>query len=183
MTIRLAFTTEKDLEKKPATYLMLSSFPDSEEPFGLGLGAKRRTFHFAHRLLSALEPAQFHNIFLHDLETELEQGRDVAIDIPDDQAAAIGMLPDRQGFRWVRVTIRKVMLGDGRYRFTESFRDDAQEVAGSGLETLDMLETRVREFVALDWKQIDERLQTAEEWSGVFNLPVETVRFIFEGEK
>jgi hypothetical protein len=181
MTIRLAFTTEKDLEKKPATYLMLSSFPDSEVSFGLG--AKQRTFHFAAHLLKALEPAQLNSIFLHDLETEFERGRDLAIDISDDLAAAIGMLPDRNGFEWVYVTIRKVPLGDGQFRFTVSYRTGAREVEGSGLETLDMLETRVREFVALDWTTINERLQTAEAWSGVFNLPVETVRFIFQGEK
>jgi hypothetical protein len=181
MTIKLAFTTEKDLEKKPATYLMLGSFTDAAASYGLG--AKRRTFHFAAQLLRALEPAQFNSIFLHDLETELEQGRDLAIDISDDLAAAIGMLPDRDGFEWVYVTIRKVPLGDGLFRYTASYRSGAREVEGSGLETLDMLETRVREFVALDWTTINERLQTTEEWSGVFNLPIETARFIFEGEK
>lgn len=36
MTIKLTFTSEKDLEKNPATFKMLSSFPRAEATFGLG---------------------------------------------------------------------------------------------------------------------------------------------------
>jgi hypothetical protein len=181
MTIKLAFTSEKDLEKHPATFLMLSHFPDAEVSFGLG--ARSRVFHFTADLLQALEPAKFGNGFLRQLEELLELGKDVAIDVSEDQAAAIGMLPDRDGFQWVRTTVRRVDLGDGSVRYVVSYYSGTREVSGSGLETWENLENRVREFVALDWQAIAETLKTEESWSGVHHLPVETVRFIFDGQR
>lgn len=93
------------------------------------------------------------------------------------------MLPDKEGFQWIRVSIHKNPLGDGSFRFSVVYSQDTREVAGSGLETMSNLEAHVREFVALDWQAIDKRLQTQEKWSSVFHLPVETVRYIFDGER
>jgi hypothetical protein len=93
------------------------------------------------------------------------------------------MLPDRDGFQWVRTTVRRVDLGDGSVRYVVSYYSGTREVSGSGLETWENLENRVREFVALDWQAIAETLKTEESWSGVHHLPVETVRFIFDGQR
>jgi hypothetical protein len=94
MKIKLAFTSEKDLEKRPATFLMLSSFPDAEISFGLG--ARRRTFNFASELVQALEPAHFSPGFLRQLEIGLEHGKDALEEVSAEQAASIGMLPAKR---------------------------------------------------------------------------------------
>lgn len=74
----------------------------------------------------------------------------------------MGMLPDRTEFEWLRISIYKVNLGDGPERFSISYRQGTREVQGSGLETIDNLEAGVRDFVALDWRAIEKRLQTEE---------------------
>jgi hypothetical protein len=181
MKIKLALTSDKDLEKKPATFVMLSSFPDAEVSFGLG--ARRRTFNFASELVQALEPAHFSPGYLRQLEIGLEQGKDVLEEVSAEQAAAIGMLPARNGFEWLRVTVHKTGLGDGSFRYTVTYRSGGREVSGSGLETIDNLELHVREFVALDWKAITRTLETEERWSGLQLLPLATLKYIFEGEK
>ena len=181
MKIKLAFTSEKDLEKKLATFLMLSSFPDAEISFGLG--ARRRTFNFASELVQALEPAHFSPGFLRQLEMGLELGKDALEEVSAEQAASIGMLPARDGFEWLRITVHKTALGDGSFKYTVTYRSGEREVSGSGLETLDNLELHVREFVALDWKTISKTLEREDSWSGLEHLPTATVRYIFDGEK
>ena len=181
MAIKLALFSEKDLEGKPALFVMLSSFPDNENP--TGLGAQSRTFHFTEHLVEALAPTRLEPGFLQNLADDLEGGKAHLLEISNEQAAAIGMLPNRDGFQWVRITIRKIETGDGSFRYCESYQVGQRSVEGNVLEeTLDKLEARVREFVALDWAAVEARLERQDTSSTVLNLPLETVQSIFNGE-
>ena len=81
-------------------------------------------------------------------------------------------------------TIRKVELGDGSFRFSESYQtvDGGQNVSGSSLEVLPDLETRVKKYVALDWKAVEAQLKERKSCGTVLHLPNETVRYIFDGD-
>jgi len=182
MAIKLTLFSEKDLEGKPALFVVLSSFPDNEATFGLG--AQMRRFHFTGDLIEALEPAHVERDFLEKLAGELERGRGQMLELSNEQAWDIGMLPQQDGSQWVRVTLRKVELGDGSFRFSESYQtvDGGQNVSGSSLEVLPDLETRVRKYVALDWKAVEAQLKERESCGTVLHLPNETVRYIFDGD-
>jgi hypothetical protein len=84
------------------------------------LGAQRRTFNFAGDLVQALGPLGLSADFLHHLEDELHEGRSVLIEATEEQDAAIGVLPVRNGFQWVRITVYRTVLGDGSFRYSVS---------------------------------------------------------------
>ena len=180
MAIKLALFSENDLEGKPALFVMLSSFPDNENP--TGLGGQMRRFHFTTHLIDALTPARFEPGFLEELANDLERGKGHLLEISNEQAADIGMLPQRDGFQWVRITIRKTETGDGSFRYCESYQVDRTVDGNVFEETLDKLETRVRQFVALDWTAVEAQLERQNKSSTVLNLPHKPVRFIFDGE-
>ena len=181
MTIKLALFSERDLEGKPALFVMLSSFPDGESP--TGLGAQSRTFHFTAHLVEALAPTELQPGFLQEIAEELEQGKGHLLEISNEQAASLGMLPHRDGYQWVRITTRKIETGDGSFRYCESYQVGDRTVDGNVLEeTLELLEARVRRFVAIDWTAVDAELELQEASSTMLNLPDETVRYIFDGD-
>jgi len=182
MAIKLTLFSEKDLEGKPALFVVLSSFPDSEATSGLG--AQMRRFHFTEHLIEALGPAHLEPGFLEELAGELERGGGQILELSNEQAWDIGMLPRQDDSQWVRVTIRKIALGDGSFRFCESYQtvDGRQNVSGSSLEALPDLETRIRKCVALDWKAVEAQLGDRESCGTVLHLPNEAVRHIFDGE-
>lgn len=186
MAIRLALYSENDLEGKPALFVMFSSLPEIENP--TGLGAQRRTFHFTRDLIEALRPAGIDALtpagpgYLSDLAKSLEQGKGNMFEISNEQAWNIGMLPQRDGFQWVQVTISKTATGDGSPRYSVTYQVDDRTV-GTGFEdTFDKLETLVRQLVALDWAAIGRQLERQDGSSTVLHLPDETVRYIFDGE-
>lgn len=183
MAIKLTLFSEKDLEGKPALFVMLSSFPDPQAISGLG--AQMRRFHFSGHLIEALGPAHLELGFLEELAGELERGGARILELSNEQAWDIGMLPRQDASQWVRVMIRKIGLGDGSFRFCESYQtaDGQQSVSGSSLETLSDLETRVSEYVALDWKAVEAQLEERESCGTVLHLPNETARHIFDGER
>jgi hypothetical protein len=181
MAITLALSSEKDLEGRPALFVMLSTLPNRENQ--IGLGAQRRTFHFAGDLIEALVPAGLEPGFLGELANDLEQGRGHMLEISNEQAWSIGMLPQRDGSQWVRVTIGKITSGDGSPRYSVSYQVDNKTVDGTALEdTLGKLERHVRPFVALDWAAIEGQLEQHDASCCVLFLPDESVRYIFEGE-
>jgi hypothetical protein len=181
MAIKLTLFSEKDLEGKPAIFVMLCAFPDNETP--TGLGAQMKSFHFTTHLIDALKPARFDPGFLEELVNDLERGKGHLLEISNEQAADIGMLPLRDGFQWVRITIRKIETGDGSFRYCESYQAGDRTVDGNVFEeTLDKLETRVRQFVVLDWAAVEAQLERQDNSSTVLNLPIEMVQYIFNGE-
>lgn len=186
MAIKLSLFTENDLEGNPALFVTLSSLPDNENAMGLGLGAQMRRFHFTRDLIQALSPANFERHLLEGLANDLERGRAHQLEISNEQAWNIGMLPHQDGHQWVQVTVRKVQMGDGSFRFCEGYRagERYMDPSGSSLETsLPDLEARVRKYVAVDWAEIGTQLERQDTWNGVLHLPDETVRYIFEGEQ
>ncbi len=86
--------------------------------------------------------------------------------------------------RWLRsnlpsgFTIRKVELETVRSASLESYQtvDGGQNVSGSSLEVLPDLETRVKKYVALDWKAVEAQLKERKSCGTVLHLPNETVR-------
>lgn len=181
MAIKLALFSENDLEGKPALFVMLGSFPDNENP--TGLGGQMLRFHFTTHLIDALTPARFEPSFLEELAADLARGKGHLLEISNEQAADIGMLPHRDGFQWVRITIRKIETGDGSFRYCENYQVDDRTIDGNVFEeTLDKLETRVRQFVALDWTAVEAQLERQNTSRTVLNLPHGTVRYIFDGE-
>ena len=181
MAITLALSSEKDLEGKPALFVVLSTFPNRENQ--IGLGAQRRTFHFAGDVVEALVPAGLEPDFLRGLANDLEQGGGHMLEISNEQAWTIGMLPQRDGSQWMRVKIGKITSGDGSPRYSVSYQVDNKTVDGAGLEdTLAKLERHVRPFVALDWATIERQLEQDDATCCVLSLPDDSVRHIFEGE-
>jgi hypothetical protein len=180
MAIRLALFSEKDIEGNPALFVMLSSFLDNENP--TGLGAQRRTFLFTGHLIQALEPTQLPMGFLQEIATDLERGGARQLELTNEQAWDIGVLPQHDGFQWVRTTIGRVRMGDGSFRFCETHQVGDRTVHGAALEELPELGARVRNYVALDWKAIEEQLATRDACGTVQHLPVKTVQYIFDGE-
>lgn len=183
MAIILSLYAENDLAGNPALFVMFSSLPDNENSMGLGLGPQMRRFHFTGDLIRALEPANLERRVLEGLVMGLERGKPNQLEISNEQAWNIGMLPHQDGFQWVRITIRKIETGDGSFRYCESYQVDDRTADGNVFEeTLDKLETRVRQFVALDWTAVETKLERQNTWSNVLHLPDETVRYIFDGE-
>ena len=92
MPITLWIHPEKDVEGHPQLFVMLSTSPETEK--SLGLGGQRRTFDFVDKLIEALAPANLGPDSLNALANELERGNDQQFELSDEQAAAIGMLPN-----------------------------------------------------------------------------------------
>jgi hypothetical protein len=181
MAIRLTLYSEKDVNETPALFVMMSSLSEGEND--LGLGAQRRTFHFTRDLIEALAPAGADHAYLHGLAEDLEQGTGRILELSNEQAWNIGMLPHRDGFQWVRVTISKIATGDESPRYCESYQVGDRIVGGNNLEEkLGSLEARVRTYVALDWAAIGRQLERLDESSTVQHLPDETARHIFGDE-
>ncbi|HEY1501193.1 MAG TPA: hypothetical protein VGF88_16590 [Acidobacteriaceae bacterium] len=180
MAVVLMFGIDRDLNGEPALFSMMGADPANRTTFGLG--ARRREFHFVNDVLTALGPAQLDAGSLGQIERRLERGDGYTVEISDEQAFLLRMLPERDGFKWVLVGIQQVGLGDGSVRFTESYAAEDKEFGGAEMmETLAELEARVRNFVALDWGTIAEPIRTGKSWSKALQLPNETVEQIFEG--
>jgi hypothetical protein len=72
---------------------MFSTSPETEK--WLGLGGQRRTFDFIDKLIEALELANLGADSLKAIVNELERGNPQQLELSDEQATAIGMLPHR----------------------------------------------------------------------------------------
>ena len=84
-----------------------------------------------------------------------------------------------EGFRRVQITIYKIPLGDGSFRFCEEYSSGSQKVGGVEMATLQDLETRVRDNAALDWTTIAEHLKDNDSWSTVIHIHEETAAQLF----
>jgi hypothetical protein len=85
---------------------------------------------------------------------------------------------ESEGFRWVRITIRKIATGDGSFRFYEEYSFGNQEVGGD-LVSLKELAMRVLDNVALDWTVIEEHLESNDSWSTMIQIHEETAAQMF----
>jgi hypothetical protein len=91
MPIKLWIHTARDVEGQPQLFHMTSTSEATEKSFGLGAGT--RVFDFVDNLVAALEPANLGEDTLRHVARELERGKPLQLELTDEQAAAIGMLP------------------------------------------------------------------------------------------
>lgn len=91
MPIKLWIHAARDLEGQPQLFHMTSTSETTEKSFGLGAGT--RVFDFIDKLVAALEPANIGEDALRNVASELERGKSLQLELTDEQAAAIGMLP------------------------------------------------------------------------------------------
>jgi hypothetical protein len=90
------------------------------------------------------------------------------------------MLPETERLVSLFVTIHKIKLGDGSFRFCEQYVSGNHEVGGADLATLEGLEARVRQVVALDWKEIAEHLKSNDSWSAPVSIHREAAAQLFD---